>query len=97
MADTVRPLFGWDSLEPAGPSDIFKSLAAWIRCVAAGGEVVSLFRTVGYGVLRRINGGTIMAKKRRFTAGFTAWVALEVLRAARTLQAIATRHQLHPN
>ena len=38
-----------------------------------------------------------MAKRRRFTAIFKARVALEALREDKTVQSIATRHQLHPN
>ena len=38
-----------------------------------------------------------MAKRRRFTAGFKARVALEALREDKTVQAIAARHQVHPN
>ena len=48
-------------------------------------------------VIRRITRATIMAKRRRFTAGFKARVALEALREDKTVQAIATRHQVHPN
>ena len=36
-------------------------------------------------------------KRRRFTAEFKARVALEALRERDSLQAIATRHELHPN
>ena len=36
-----------------------------------------------------------MVKRRRFTAGFKARVALEALWEDRTVQAIATRHQVH--
>ena len=35
-----------------------------------------------------------MAKRRRFTAGFEARVALEALREDETVQSIGTRHQL---
>lgn len=38
-----------------------------------------------------------MAKRRRFTAGFKAKVALEALRGDKTIQEIAARHKLHPN
>ncbi|MDE0629204.1 MAG: transposase [Bryobacterales bacterium] len=38
-----------------------------------------------------------MAKRRRFTAGFKARVALEALREDKTVQAIAARQQVHPN
>ncbi len=38
-----------------------------------------------------------MAKRRRFTAGFKAKVALESLRGDRTIQEIAARHKVHPN
>ncbi len=36
-------------------------------------------------------------KRRRFTPEFKARVALEALRERDNLQAIATRHELHPN
>ena len=36
-----------------------------------------------------------MAKRRRFTAGFKARVALEVLWHGKTVRAIATRYQVH--
>ncbi len=36
-------------------------------------------------------------KRRRFTPEFKARVALEALRERDSLQAIATRHELHPN
>ena len=36
-------------------------------------------------------------KRRRFTAEFKARVALEALRERDSVQAIATRHELHPN
>ena len=35
-----------------------------------------------------------MAKRRRFTAGFEARVALEALREGEAVQSIGTRHQL---
>jgi len=38
-----------------------------------------------------------MAKRRKFTDQFTAKVALEALRGDRTVQEIASRHQVHPN
>jgi transposase len=38
-----------------------------------------------------------MATRRRFTADFKAQVALEALRGDRTIQEIATRHEVHPN
>ena len=42
-------------------------------------------------------GGTEMAqKRRRFSAGFKKKVALEALREADTVQAIAARHTVHP-
>ena len=36
-------------------------------------------------------------KRRRFTAQFKTRVALEALRGDRTIQAIAAKHQVHPN
>ena len=36
-------------------------------------------------------------KRRRFTAEFKARVALEALRERDSVQAIARRHELHPN
>ena len=36
-------------------------------------------------------------KRRRFTAQFKARVALEAFRGDRTIQAIAAKHQVHPN
>ena len=42
-------------------------------------------------------GGTEMAqKRRRFSAGFKKKVALEALREADTVQAIAARYKVHP-
>ena len=38
-----------------------------------------------------------MTKRRRFTAEFKARVALEALRGDRTIQEIASRHNVHPN
>jgi len=38
-----------------------------------------------------------MTTRRRFTAEFKAKVALEALRGDRTIQEIATKHQVHPN
>ena len=38
-----------------------------------------------------------MAKRRRFTAGFEARVALEALREDEAVQSIGTRHQLRPD
>jgi transposase len=38
-----------------------------------------------------------MSKRRRFTAEFKAKVALDALRGDRTIQEIASRHQVHPN
>ena len=36
-------------------------------------------------------------RRRRFTAEFKTRVALEALRGDRTIQAIAAKHQVHPN
>ena len=36
-------------------------------------------------------------KRRRFTAEFKARVAMEALRGDRTIQAIAAKHEVHPN
>ena len=36
-------------------------------------------------------------KRRRFTAEFKKKVALEALRGAEPVQAIAARHEIHPN
>ena len=36
-------------------------------------------------------------RRRRFTAEFKKKVALEALRGAETVQAIAARHEIHPN
>ena len=36
-------------------------------------------------------------KRRRFTAQFKAKVATEALRGDRTIQAIAGKHEVHPN
>ena len=36
-------------------------------------------------------------KRRRFTAEFKARVALEALRGERPIQAIAAKHEVHPN
>ena len=38
-----------------------------------------------------------MTKRRRFTADFKARVALNALRGDKTIQEIATKHQVHPN
>ena len=38
-----------------------------------------------------------MARRRNFTNHFKAKVALEALRGDRTIQAIAAKHQVHPN
>ena len=38
-----------------------------------------------------------MKTRRRFTAEFTAKVALEAIRGERTISELATKHQLHPN
>ena len=38
-----------------------------------------------------------MARRRRFRAEFKARVAVEALRERDSVQAIATRHDLHPN
>ncbi len=38
-----------------------------------------------------------MAKRRNFSAGFEAKVALEALRGDRTLAELASRHKVHPN
>ena len=35
--------------------------------------------------------------RRRFTAEFKAKVAMEALRGDRTVQAIAAKHEVHPN
>ena len=35
-------------------------------------------------------------RRRRFTADFRKWVALEALRGNRTVQEIAARHEVHP-
>ena len=35
--------------------------------------------------------------RRRFTAQFKAKVAMEALRGDRTIQAIAAKHEVHPN
>ena len=36
-------------------------------------------------------------RRRRFTADFKKRVALEALRGDRTVQAIAAKHEVHPN
>ena len=36
-------------------------------------------------------------KRRRFTAKFKAQVAMEALRGDRPIQAIAAKHEVHPN
>jgi transposase-like protein len=38
-----------------------------------------------------------MAKRRNFTDQFKAKIALDALRGDKTIQAIAAKHQLHPN
>ena len=38
-----------------------------------------------------------MSKRRRFSGELTAKIALEALRGDRTLQEIASKHQVHPN
>ncbi len=38
-----------------------------------------------------------MAKRRNFTNQFEAEVALKALRGDKTMQEIASKHQLHPN
>ena len=38
-----------------------------------------------------------MTKRRRFSGELKAKVALEALRGDRTLQEIASKHQVHPN
>ncbi len=38
-----------------------------------------------------------MTTRRRFTADFTAKVALEALRGDKTIQEIAARYKVHPN
>jgi transposase-like protein len=38
-----------------------------------------------------------MTKRRRFTAGFKACVALEAPRGDKTIQEIAAKHKVHPN
>ena len=50
-------------------------------------------------VYSRALGGTGMTTKRRrrFTADFKKRVALEALRGDRTVQAIAAKHEVHPN
>ena len=53
---------------------------------------------VRYGGFQDGTGGTEMARERwRFTPEFKARVALEALREHDSVQAIATRHELHPN
>ena len=37
-----------------------------------------------------------MTKRRGFTPGFKAKVALEAVRGDKTIQQIATKHKLHP-
>ncbi len=38
-----------------------------------------------------------MSKRRRFSGELKARIALEALRGDRTLQEIASKHQVHPN
>ena len=38
-----------------------------------------------------------MTTRRRFTADFKAKVALEALRGDKTIQELASKHQVHPN
>ena len=38
-----------------------------------------------------------MSKRRRFSGELKARIALEALRGDRTLQEIASKHQIHPN
>jgi transposase len=38
-----------------------------------------------------------MRTRRRFTADFKAKVALEALRGDKSIQEIASKHQVHPN
>ena len=38
-----------------------------------------------------------MTRRRKFTPEFKAKIALEALRGDRTIQEIASRHQVHPN
>ena len=38
-----------------------------------------------------------MSKRRRFSGELKAKIALEALRGDRTLQEIASKHQVHPN
>ena len=38
-----------------------------------------------------------MTKRRRFTAAFKAWLALEALGGDKTVQELAAKHQVHPN
>ena len=38
-----------------------------------------------------------MSKRRRFSGDLKAKIALEALRGDRTLQEIASKHQVHPN
>ena len=45
--------------------------------------------------MRRAKG--MATKRRRFTAQFKAKVATEALRGDRTIQAIAAKHEVHPN
>ena len=41
--------------------------------------------------------GYEMSKRRRFSGELKAKIALEALRGDRTLQEIASKHQVHPN
>ncbi len=60
-------------------------------------EVVPGNRTVGSGVFPRITEEYEMTTRRRFTADFKAWVALEALRGDKTVQEIAAKRKVHPN
>ena len=38
-----------------------------------------------------------MTTRRRFTSGFKSRIALEAMRGDKTIQEIASKHQVHPN